>query len=507
LFPELPPLPRARITVLADEPPIGLIRPELHGHFAEHLGGCVEDGIWVGEDSSIPNVHGYRSDVLDALKRIRVPVIRWPGGCYADDYHWEDGVGPRKDRPRRVNVWWGHNAENNCFGTHEFIGLCRHLGAEPYLAGNVGSGTPRELRDWMEYCNFAGDSTLARSRAGNGSPQPFGVRYWGVGNENWGCGGNFCPEDYAREFKRFATYLGPFGGTQPYLIACGPDGNDADWTRRFLTKHFSTRQDRYGAGRLSALAAHYYCGTAGPSATEFDTHQWYELLDKALRMDELITTQRSLIDSFDPHGRRIGLVIDEWGTWHLPTAGASALWQQSTLRDGLVAAITLDVFHRHADKLAMCNIAQLANVLQSLVLTQGERMVLTPTYHVFHMYSSHQGGQSLRVEAESSPVKYALGNERREMPGLFGSASTRGGAMTLSVVNPHATLPVEADVELRGYTPRHATVMVLRHDELNVHNTFDEPAALRPEAREIEVDAATWRHVFAPASVTVLRLT
>jgi alpha-N-arabinofuranosidase len=358
----------------------------------------------------------------------------------------------------------------------------------------------------MEYCNFNGDSTLARRRATNGSPQPFGVRYWGVGNENWGCGGNFCPEDYAREFKRFSTYLGPFGGTQPQLIACGPDGNDVDWTRRFLTKYFSTRQDRYGAGRLGALAAHYYCGTAGPSATQFNTDQWYELLDKALRMDELITTQRSLIDSFEPHGRNIGLMIDEWGTWHLPTPSATPLWQQSTLRDALVAAITLDVFHRHADKLAMCNIAQLANVLQSLVLTQGDRRVLTPTYHVFQMYSAHQGGQSLRLEMEAAPVKYALGSERRELPGLIGSASSRGGGLTLSVVNPHATLPVEADVELRGFAPAYATVTELRHAELTAHNTFDDPDTLVPATREMDVDHGTWSLVFAPASVTVLRL-
>jgi alpha-N-arabinofuranosidase len=499
-------VPRARITVFADEAPIGVIRPELHGQFAEHLGACIEDGIWVGEDSPIPNVGGFRSDVLEVLKALRVPAIRWPGGCYADDYHWEDGVGPRKDRPRRVNLWWGHNIECNGFGTHEFIQLCRHLGAEPYLAGNVGSGAPREMRDWMEYCNFNGDSTLARRRAANGSPQPFGVRVWGVGNENWGCGGNFCPEDYAREFKRFATYLGPFGGVTPYLIACGPDGNDPDWTRRFLTKYFATRQDRYGAGRLGAVAAHYYCGTAGPSATEYNESQWYELLDKALRMEDLITTQRAAIDAFEPNGKRIGLVIDEWGTWHLPTPGATPLWQQSTLRDALAAAVTLDAFHRHADKLVMCNIAQLANVLQSLILTQGERMLLTPTYHVFRMYQPHQGGQGVRTEFEAPPVKYALADERREMPGLIGSASARSGVLTLSVVNPHASLPVDATIELRGHVLRRASATELRHDDITAHNTFEDSDALAPADREIDVEGPAWRHTFAPASVTVLQL-
>ena len=498
-------MPRARITVLADEPPIGFIRPELHGHFAEHLGGCIEDGIWVGEDSPIPNIGGFRTDVLQALKQLRVPVLRWPGGCYADDYHWEDGIGPREGRPRRVNLWWGHNVESNCFGTHEFIQLCRHLGAEPYLAGNVGSGTPREMRDWMEYCNFNGDSTLAQRRAANGSPMPFGVRVWGVGNENWGCGGNFCPEDYAREFKRFATYLGPFGGVQPYLIACGPDGDDFDWTRRFLTKYFSTRQDRYGAGRLGAIAAHYYCGTAGPSATEFNESQWYELLGKARRMEELIQSHRAAIDAFDPH-RRIGLAIDEWGTWHLPTPGTTPLWQQSTLRDALAAAITLDAFHRQSDKLVMCNIAQIVNVLQSLVLTRGERMVLTPTYHVFNMYRPHQGAQSVRVAFESAPVKYALGDGRREMPGLTGSASVRAGGLTLSVVNPHASLPVDATIELRGHATRHVTVTELRHDDITAHNTFEDPDVLHPGTRTLEAGEASWHHTFAPASVTVLEI-
>jgi alpha-N-arabinofuranosidase len=498
-------LSRACITVLADEPPIGLIRPELHGHFAEHLGTCVEDGIWVGEDSKIPNTAGFRDDVMNALKQLRVPVLRWPGGCYADDYHWEDGVGPRSERPRRVNLWWGMNVEGNGFGTHEFIQFCRFIGAEPYLAGNVGSGTPREMRDWMEYCNFNADSTLARHRATNGSPQPFGVKLWGVGNENWGCGGNFCPEDYAREFRRFSSYLGPFGGVHPYLIACGPDGNDTEWTRRFLTKYLSTPQNRYGAGRLHAIAAHYYCGTAGPSATDFSTEQWYELLDKALRMEDLIKTQRSLIDSFEPHGRRIGLVIDEWGTWHLPTPGATPLWQQNSLRDALAAAITLDVFHRHAEKLLMCNIAQVANVLQSLVLTSGERMLLTPTYHVFNLYQPHKDGQSLRTVFDAPPASYALGEEKRQIPGLMGSASIKSGVLTISVVNPNARLPIEATIDTRGFTPKSCTTSELSHDDLTAHNTFEEPCALTPDTQTVQIDRDGWRHVFAPASVTVLQ--
>src|SRR4051794_574484 len=308
----VPPVPDARITIVADEP-IGTVRPELFGHFIEHLGRCIDEGIWVGEDSAIDNTGGFRTDVLNALRQLRIPVLRWPGGCYADDYHWEDGVGPPKDRPRRVNLWWGQNVETNAFGTHEFMRLCRYLGAQPYLAGNVGSGTPREMRDWMEYCNFAGDSTLARRRGRDGSPAPFNVRYWGVGNENWGCGGNMCPEDYAVEYKRYSTYLADFGGTKNCLIACGPDTGrkefHADWTRRFFNK-------LGGHKKIHGFAAHYYCGTAG-TATEYSTDQWYELLHKAARIEDRIITHRAIMDEFD-HERKIGLIFDEWGTWHPP---------------------------------------------------------------------------------------------------------------------------------------------------------------------------------------------
>ena len=358
-------MPAARISILPDEP-IGLINPNLYGHFAEHLGTCVNGGVWVGEDSAIPNTAGLRDDLVEAFRRIRPPVIRWPGGCFADDYHWADGVGPRRERPKTVNTWWGGGVEDNAFGTHEFITFCRLVGAQPYLAGNLGSGSVREMRDWVEYCNHDKPSTLAMRRAANGSPMPMGVKYWGVGNEAWGCGGNFCPEDYAAEYKRYATYLRDFGGTPVFLIACGPDGNQVHWTRRFLKKIASADQ-RFNC-RIHGLGAHYYCGTAG-TATEYSTDQWYELLQKAAGVERLILDQRAVLDEFDPE-RRIGLILDEWGTWHPPTPGRDPchLWQQNTLRDALVAAITLDTFNRHADKAVMANIAQAVNVLQALVI-------------------------------------------------------------------------------------------------------------------------------------------
>jgi alpha-N-arabinofuranosidase len=484
-----------RISVKVNEPG-AVIRPELYGHFAEHLGACIDGGIWVGEDSAIPNFGGIRTDVLDALRQLHPPVLRWPGGCYADDYHWEDGVGARSGRPRRVNLWWGQTIETNAFGTHEFIQVCRTLGAEPYLGANVGTGSPRELREWVEYCNYAGDSALAKRRAANGSPMPFGVRYWGIGNEAWGCGGNFSPEDYAIEYKRFATFVKDFGGTRPYLIACGPDGNDHNWTQRFFEK----------LGRfphLHGFAAHYYCGTAGPSATEYDVNQWYELLEKSTRMEKLIIEQRDLLDRFDPD-RKIGLIIDEWGAWHYPTPGRNPahLWQQSSLRDALVAALTLDIFNRHADKLVMCNIAQTVNVLQSMILTDGAKMLLTPTYHVFEMYRSHQGGRSLPMDIDSSPISFAAGEEKRQLAGLAGSASLKSDLLTLSVVNPHASLPVEASLRFEGGTLRDATVSVVTHADLTAHNTFESPQVLRPTTSSWE---PADRFVFAPASVTVIR--
>ena len=485
----------ARITVSLREPQ-AVIRPELYGHFAEHLGTCIDGGIWVGEESAIPNFGGIRTDVLDALRQLHPPVLRWPGGCYADDYHWEDGVGPRASRPRRTNLWWGQTIETNAFGTHEFIQVCRTLGAEPYLAGNVGSGSPRELREWVEYCNFAGDSALGKRRAANGSPMPFGVRYWGIGNEAWGCGGNFSPEDYAVEYKRFATYVREFSGTKPFLIAVGPDGNSADWTSRFLNKLGKFPH-------IAGFAAHYYCGTAGPSATDFNVDQWYELLEKSTRMEKLIHDQRALLDVHDPE-RKIGLVVDEWGTWHFPTPGRNPahLWQQSTLRDGLVAALTLDIFNRNCDQLVMANIAQTVNVLQSMLLTEGDKMITTPTYHVFELYRSHQAGRSLRTTFDAPSISFAVGDEKRRLPGLAGSASLKADLVTLSVVNPHASLPVEAAIEFIGGGLREAAIAVLTHSDLTAHNTFESPQTIRPQSQVWE---PADRHVFPPASVTVIR--
>ena len=487
----------ARVRIFPDEP-IGTIHRQLYGHFAEHLGCCVSEGIWVGPDSSIPNIGGIRSDVVEALRRIRPPVLRWPGGCYADDYHWTDGIGPRKDRPRRVNIWWGQTIEDNQFGTHEFISLCRLIGAEPYLAGNVGSGTVREMRDWVEYCNFAGDSTLARLRGANGSPAPFDVRYWGVGNENWGCGGNFCPEDYAAEYKRYSTYLRDFHDKPLFLIACGSDGNKLEWTSRFFEK-----LGKYP--RIHGFAAHHYSVTNAP-ATRFGVDEWYRWLHHVTGIETLVHDQRRLMDEFDPD-RKIALVLDEWGLWHHvePGRNPAHLFQQNTLRDALGAALALDIFNRNCDKLFMANIAQTVNVLQALILTDGPRMLLTPTYHVFDLYQHHQSAQAIRCEIESSDARYVMENERRAVTSLHGSASiSKDDVLTLSIVNVNAQLPIEAEIDLRGARLGHADVARLSNDELTSHNTFGHPDTIAPTWQMIDVES-TWRHVFPPASVTLFR--
>jgi alpha-N-arabinofuranosidase len=489
------------------------ISPLLYGHFAEHLGRCIDGGIWVGPDSPIPNDGGLRADVVAALRQVRPPVLRWPGGCFADDYHWRDGIGPPASRPRRVNIWWGEDIETNAFGTHEFVRFCRLIGAEPYVAGNVGSGTPAELRDWVEYCNFAGDSTLARERAANGAPAPFGIRFWGVGNENWGCGGHLAAAEYAALYRRYATYLRDFGDRPLYLVACGPNGNNHAWTQEFFAALAEpARFIRRGFARIHGYAAHYYtdnrdgaCGTA----TDFDAGGWYRLLERALQIEPLVVEQRALLDVVDPE-RRIGLLVDEWGAWHPPAPGQHPrhLWQQNTLRDALVAALTLDIFNRHADKVVMANIAQTVNVLQALLLTDGAALIRTPTYHVFDLYAAHQGAQSAPLAVEAPAVAYGPADAPGHLPGLAGSASRRGDRLTLTVVNPRLGEPVVATIELAGgATATEGRATVLTHADPRAHNTAAAPDEVAPAApRPMAAAGGSLRFTFPPQSVTRLEL-
>lgn len=505
-------MPAASIAVHLQQP-IATIQPQLHGQFIEHLGACIYDGIWVGEQSPIPNIRGMRRSVVEALRRIRPPVIRWPGGCFADGYHWEDGIGPRETRPVRVANRWGRDEiEPNAFGTHEFMDLCRLVGAEPWLNGNMGGGTPSELSEWVEYCNYPGGTTIARRRAANGAPEPFGVRYWGIGNESWDCGGKFRPDTYADAYKRFESHFPRFEGQQPFLIACGPDGNkpheNAAWTEGFLT-----RLSEWRWPRIHGYDAHFYTWnirwggepvrveTVAGAATEYTSDQWYHLIAESLEIEALIQQQRALLDAVDPR-RAIGLVIGEWGVWHPPTPGQPVLWQQHGLRDGLIAALTLDVFHRHADTVVMATLAQTVNVLHALILTDGDRALLTPSYHVFDMYQGHRGGQSLRVDFASDEV--SAGATGRRLPLLQGSASHKDGVLTLSVVNLHAEEAVEAEITTGAAARGAGTLVWLSHSDLCAHNTFDQPDTLVPRRAAVPAQpAGPWRHTFPPASVSV----
>jgi alpha-L-arabinofuranosidase len=481
---------------------IATINPKIYGHFAEHLGRCIYDGIWVGEDSTIPNTAGFRNDLIAALRKLKPAVIRWPGGCFADDYHWQDGIGPKESRPRRINIHWGEVIETNQVGTQEFIKFCQLVGAEPYICGNVGSGSPRELRDWVEYCNFPGDSSWARQRAADGSAAPFNVTYWGIGNENWGCGGNFSPEDYCTEFRRFGSFVRGFG-KKLYAIACGPAGNDVEWTNRFFRKLY---KDYWGYENIHGYAAHYYCGTAG-NATSYTEEEWYRLIYQGLQMEPLVIQQRAAMDAFDPQ-RKIGLVVDEWGTWHPvePGTNPAFLFQQNTLRDAVVAATTLDIFNRHADKVVMANIAQTVNVLQAMVLTQGERMLVTPTGYVYQMYAPHQGGEAVRTLVETKAISFKKGDKVETVPTVAGSASVKGKTLFLTLTNSHASQAEEVAVNLIGGASVQSASAAALSGEIHAHNTFEMPERLVPQPLALNASGAAFRVVLPPASVNALEI-
>jgi alpha-N-arabinofuranosidase len=478
---------RQRVVVHANDQ-IGVIRPELHGHFAEHLGNCTYGGLWVGKNSPIPNIDGYRKQAVEYLKAVGIPVLRWPGGCFADDYHWRDGIGEFQKRPRRINLWWGQYTEDNSFGTHEFLGLCRLIGAQPYLAGNVGSGTPRELRDWVEYCNFPSGSTLSDERIANGAKEPFGIRYWGVGNENWGCGGRMTPEEYATLYRRFATYLSARGGigpTEPYLIACGPSRNDLGWTRRFM-------DNMHVRNMIQGYAMHFY-SRGKSNATKFTVETMREQLSTFADLEKAILDQRALLDKYDKD-RRIGLLIDEWGVWDLippeDEKRNGRLWQQITMRSAVAAALGLNVFHRQADKLVMGNIAQTVNVLHSLLLTEQEKCIRTSTYWVFDMLKAHRAKTAVRVETgEASPL------------GLSVSASRQGGELVFTLVNPKHDETMAVDCALDGASAAAATASLLHHPDFNACNTFDNPNRIVPKEHAVKRDGARLLIDLPPMSV------
>jgi alpha-L-arabinofuranosidase len=446
----------------------GKINKNIYGNFAEHLGRCIYGGFWVGKDSDIPNINGIRKDVVDALKELKIPVLRWPGGCFADEYHWKDGIGPAESRPKMINVHWGGVIENNHFGTHEFFELCELLETEPYICGNVGSGTVQEMREWIEYMTFDGESPMANLRAVNGRKEPWKLTYFGVGNESWGCGGNMRPEYYADLYRRYASYVRNFGNNKVYKIACGPAGEDYNWTEVLMRV----------AGRfMDGLSLHHYTvpGTWAKkgSATSFDENEWFTTMRKALHMDEIITKHSTVMDKYDP-AKRVALIVDEWGTWFdvEPGTNPGFLYQQNTVRDALVAGINFNIFNNHCDRVQMANIAQTINVLQAVILTEGSKMVLTPTYHAFKMYTVHQDAELLELDFKSP--KYTLGDE--SLPQVTATASVDSeGKIHISLCNLSPNELAEVECELRGTDKANVTGTVLTADDMKAHNTFEDP--------------------------------
>jgi len=482
---------------------ISHINPEIYGHFSEHLGRCIYEGLYVGENSDIPNENGMRTDVVQALKELPVPMLRWPGGCFADEYHWKDGIGPKESRKKMINTHWGGVVEDNSFGTHEFFELARQLGCKTYVNGNVGSGTVQEMSEWVEYITFNGVSPMADLRAQNGHPEPWTVDYWGVGNENWGCGGNMRPEFYGNLYRQFQTYVRNYDPKKPIQKVCGgANVDDYEWTDVVLDTTFG-RCPKYLHGQMDHLSLHYYVHPGGwenkGSATEFTTETWYQTMFRALYMEELVEKHAAIMDRYDPE-KKVGMSVDEWGGWYdvEPGTNPGFLYQQNTVRDALIAGITLNIFNKHSDRVKLACLAQMVNVLQSVILTEGEKMIKTPTYHVMHMYRHHHDAEL--VQSSLSGVK-GIGTSEYPVPKLTESVSVKDGIITVTVANLSATEAEKLQLRLqgRGYKILEAKVV---GGDIHSHNTFDAPETVCE--KDLAVDGL--KFTVPAASVVMVRL-
>ncbi len=452
-----------------------VISKDIYGHFAEHLGACIYGGLWVGTDSKIPNTYGIRNDVLFALREIKVPNVRWPGGCFADTYHWRDGVGPQEKRASIVNIHWGGVTEDNSFGTHEFMKLTELLDCDAYINGNVGTGSPREMSEWVEYLTSDSDSPMTKLRKENGREAPWKVKYFAIGNENWGCGGNMTDEFYANIMRQFSTYLGNYADNKLYRVACGPSDFNYAWTET-LMKDGGTR------GRFQGLSLHYYSIVDGwgykGSATKFDEREWFETMRMNLQMDAILKGHEAIMDRYDPQKTK-GIIVDEWGNWFQVEPGTNPgfLYQQNTMRDALTAAIHLNIFNNHAGRVKVANLAQMVNVLQSVVLTKDDKMVLTPTYYVFRMFRVHQEATLLNIDLRSE--EYAYGN--RKIPSVSASASVdKDGKVHISLANLNPNKPITVSCPVIGETFKKVTGEVLTSSEMNSFNSFETPEVVKP---------------------------
>ena len=444
---------------------LGHIAPEIYGHFSEHLGRCIYNGIYVGENSPIPNTDGIRNDIIEALRNIKAPVFRWPGGCFAEEYHWQDGIGEKSLRRKIVNTNWGGVTEDNSFGTHEFMRFCELVGCKPYINGNVGSGSVRELSEWIEYMTSDAESPLTEQRKKNGRAEPWKLEYLGIGNENWGCGGNMRPEYYADVYKRYQTFCHNYSGNRLYRIACGPSSADYNWTEVMMKNLDSNNVD--------AIDLHYYTMPVWPemeSATDFDDELYYKTIAAANFSDELITRHSEIMNRYDPE-KKIGLVIGEWGCWHKVEEGTNPgfLYQQNTMRDAIVAAIELNVFNRHSDRVVMANLAQAVNVLQSVILTEGDKMIKTPTYHVFDLFKTHQNNEAVYCYTQNENM-----SEGKNAPMISVSASVNEKSMTVTVANCSLTEEAAVECSIFGFKASSVSCRILTN-EAHSYNDFDCP--------------------------------
>jgi alpha-N-arabinofuranosidase len=470
-----------QLTLHADRPG-PKIEPNIYGQFSEHLGRGIYEGIWVGENSPIPNTRGYRNDVIAALKRIHVPVIRWPGGCFADNYNWRDGIGPRAARPVRLNQLWGGVEETNAFGTHEFLDFAELIGASSYVSVPVGAGTPQSMSDWLEYMLSSSQSTLAQERRRNGRDQPFRVSFVGIGNESWGCGGQMRPEYYADVFRDFASFVRVPAENPLQIAASGPAGDDYRWMEVLMADAAKLAGPGPGRG-MDAISLHYYTLPSGKwavkgAATGFSEGEWFDTFAQTEAMGVLIAKHSAIMDKYDP-AKRIGLFVDEWGTWYDPDKGSNPgfLYQQNTLRDALVAAVNFNIFHAHADRVRMTNIAQMINVLQALILTDKGKMIVTPTYHAFDLYKVFQGAVELPVDV--GPSFYS--HHGQQMPRVSASAGRAvDGTVYIGLVNVDPQMSVALQVTVDGMAPASVSGSVLTAAEMDARNTFESPHALEP---------------------------
>ena len=476
------------------------ISKHIYGQFAEHLGSCIYGGLWVGPESDIPNTQGYRTDVLNALKKLQIPNLRWPGGCFADEYHWMDGIGPKENRPKMVNNNWGGTIEDNSFGTHEFLNLCELLGCEPYISGNVGSGTVEEMAKWVEYMTSEGDSPMANLRRKNGRDKAWKVKFFGVGNESWGCGGSMRPEYYSDLYRRYSTYCRNYDSNVLFKIASGASDYDYNWTETLMKQI---------GGRMDGISLHYY--TVGDwnnkgSATDFNTEDYYWTLGKCLEIEDVVKKHIAIMDKYDPK-KNIALMVDEWGTWWDVEPGTipGHLFQQNTMRDAFVAALTLHVFHKYTDRVKMTNIAQIVNVLQSMILTKGKDMVLTPTYHVFEMYKVHQDATFLPMDLICDKEKV---RDNREVPVVSASASRDSqGKIHISLANVDPRQSENIHIDLQNVTIKSVNGRILTASSINDYNTFDSPEKVKPEVfKGAKVEKGKLSVSLPPMSIVVLEV-